>query len=81
MRRQVSDRLDTIDEYELGTGTVDAFIFGTGGLHSGSFGAGVDIGYRFNSGLSAFANASGGYYYGDRTGLGFDLMAGFRGTF
>lgn len=81
MRRQVSDRLDAIDEYEPGTGTVDAFIFGTGGLHSGSLGVEVDVAYRFDKDLSAFANASAGYRYGEESGLGYDFKAGIRGTF
>lgn len=79
MRRDISDRLDSVDSLKPGTGSLDAFIFGTGGIRSGSLGLGLDVEYKFNSGISAFAEAEAAYQYGQNAGLGFNLQAGIRG--
>ncbi len=81
MRRDVSDHLDAIDKLEPGTGHFNAFVFGAGDVRAGSFGLGLDYAHRLNSDWSAFAAAEAGYYYGDTSGLGFNVRAGLRGTF
>lgn len=66
---------------EPGTGSVNAFMFGRGDFANGSLGLGLDVDYRINSDLSAFASASAGYQYGDNSGLAYDFLAGIEGTF
>jgi hypothetical protein len=81
MRQEVTRTLDRIDALRPGSGLLEAFVFADGTLQGGKIGGAIDYSQRVSDSLSAFANASMGYRYGDSSGIEYRGLIGARYTF
>ena len=79
MRDAAREHFDRIDALKPGSGSLEALLFGRGTAAGGGVGAGLYYDHRLSTSWGAFAEAEIGYHWGDRTGLGWQALAGVRG--